>query len=157
MDSVASHKKFVEKYGLVFTLLADQKHTVIETYAVWKEKKNYGKVSMEVVRTTYLINEQGIIIKANDRVKAAEDPKKCCRNYNNENNIISSKKMNINLDTLEPMGLAMFIDRSTEIKGESKDELKELCTRTWLLQYLRMGILNIYSNILGYYQRSMVF
>ena len=47
---------------MVFTLLADQKHTVIETYAVWKEKKNYGKVSMEVVRTTYLIDEQGIII-----------------------------------------------------------------------------------------------
>ena len=72
-----------------------------------------------------------------------------------------AKKMNINLDTLEPMGLPMFIDRSTEIlawlKGKSKDELKELRTSTWLLQYLRMGILNIYSNILGYYQRSMVF
>ena len=54
-DSVASHKKFVEKYGLVFTLLADPERTVIETYDVWKEKKNYGKVSMGVVRTTYLI------------------------------------------------------------------------------------------------------
>ena len=75
-DSVASHKKFVEKYGLVFTLLADPERTVIETYDVWKEKKNYGKVSMGVVRTTYLIDEQGIIIKANDRVKAAEDPEK---------------------------------------------------------------------------------
>ena len=62
-----------------------------------------------------------------------------------------AKKMNINLDTLEPMGLPMFIDRSTEIlawlKGKSKDELKELRTSTWLLQYLRMGILNIYRNI----------
>ena len=76
MDSVASHKKFVEKYGLVFTLLADPDRTVIETYDVWQEKKNYGKVSMGVVRTTYLIDEQGIIIKANDRVKAAEDPEK---------------------------------------------------------------------------------
>ena len=75
-DSVASHKKFVEKYGLVFTLLADPDRTVIETYDVWQEKKNYGKVSMGVVRTTYLIDEQGIIIKANDRVKAAEDPEK---------------------------------------------------------------------------------
>ena len=75
-DSVASHKKFVEKYGLVFTLLADPERTVIETYDVWQEKKNYGKVSMGVVRTTYLIDEQGIIIKANDRVKAAEDPEK---------------------------------------------------------------------------------
>ena len=43
-------------------------------YDVWKEKKNYGKVSMGVVRTTYLIDEQGIIIKANDKVKAADDP-----------------------------------------------------------------------------------
>ena len=62
-----------------------------------------------------------------------------------------AKKMNINLDTLESMGLPMFIDRSTEIlawlKGKSKDELKELRTSTWLLQYLRMGILNIYRNI----------
>lgn len=65
--------------------------------------------------------------------------------------------MNINPDTLEPMELPMFIDRSMEIKGKSKDELKELRTSTWLLQYLRMDILNIYSNILGYYQRSMVF
>ena len=47
---------------------------VIEAYDVWKEKKNYGKVSMGVVRTTYLIDEQGIIIKANDKVKAANDP-----------------------------------------------------------------------------------
>ena len=61
---------------MVFKLRAEQKRTVIEIYAVWQEKKNYGKVSMGVVRTTYLIDEQGIIIKANDRVKAAEDPEK---------------------------------------------------------------------------------
>ena len=73
-DSVASHKKFEEKYGLAFTLLADPERTVIEAYDVWKEKKNYGKVSMGVVRTTYLIDEQGIIAKANDKVKAADDP-----------------------------------------------------------------------------------
>ena len=72
-DSVASHKKFEEKYGLAFTLLSDSERTVIEAYDVWKEKKNYGKVSMGVVRTTYLIDEQGIIVKANDKVKAAED------------------------------------------------------------------------------------
>lgn len=48
--------------------------SVNEAYDVWKEKKNYGKVSMGVVRTTYLIDEQGVIIKANDKVKAAEDP-----------------------------------------------------------------------------------
>ncbi len=58
-DSVASHKKFEEKYGLAFTLLADPERKVIEAYDVWKEKKNYGKVSMGVVRTTYLIDEQG--------------------------------------------------------------------------------------------------
>ena len=50
--SVASHKRFEEKYGLAFTLLADPERKVIEAYDVWKEKKNYGKVSMGVVRTT---------------------------------------------------------------------------------------------------------
>jgi len=75
-DSVASHKKFEEKYGLAFTLLSDTDKTVIEAYDVWKEKKNYGKVSMGVVRTTYLIDEEGIIIRANDKVKVAEDPEK---------------------------------------------------------------------------------
>lgn len=75
-DSVESHKKFEEKYGLAFTLLADPERKVIEAYDVWKEKKNYGKVSMGVVRTTYLIDEKGVIIRANDKVKAAEDPEK---------------------------------------------------------------------------------
>lgn len=75
---MASHKKFQEKYGLAFTLLADPERKVIEAYDVWKEKmwkekKNYGKVSMGVVRTTYLIDESGIIVRANDKVKAAND------------------------------------------------------------------------------------
>ncbi len=73
-DSVASHKKFEEKFGLPFTLLSDTELTVIKAYDVWKEKKNYGKVSMGVVRTTYLIDEKGIITKANDKVKAADNP-----------------------------------------------------------------------------------
>ena len=73
-DSVASHKRFEEKQNLAFTILADTERKVIEAYDVWKEKKNYGKVSMGVVRTTYLIDEEGIIIRANDKVKAAEDP-----------------------------------------------------------------------------------
>ena len=73
-DSVASHKKFEEKYNLGFTLLADPELQAIQAYDVWKEKKNYGKVSMGVVRTTYLIDEQGIIIKAFGKVKAAENP-----------------------------------------------------------------------------------
>lgn len=75
-DSVASHKKFEEKYGLGFTLLSDPERKVIEAYDVWKEKKNYGKVSMGVVRTTYLIDENGMIIRANDKVKAADDAEK---------------------------------------------------------------------------------
>ena len=75
-DSVGSHKRFEEKFQLAFTLLSDPERKVIEAYDVWKEKKNYGKVAMGVVRTTYLIDEQGIIIKSNDKVKAAEDPEK---------------------------------------------------------------------------------
>ena len=73
-DSVASHKKFEENYGLKFTILSDPDKTVIQSYDVWKEKKLYGKVSMGVVRTTYIIDENGIIIKAFDKVKAAENP-----------------------------------------------------------------------------------
>ena len=75
-DTIASHKRFEEKQNLGFTILADPERKVIETYDVWKEKKNYGKVSMGVVRTTYLIDEEGIIIRANDKVKATEDPQK---------------------------------------------------------------------------------
>ena len=73
-DSVASHKRFEEKYGLLFVLLSDTERTVIEAYDVWKEKKLYGKVSYGVVRTTYLINEDGVIEKAFDKVKAADNP-----------------------------------------------------------------------------------
>ena len=73
-DSVKSHKNFETKYELPFTLLSDPELTCIQAYDVWKEKKNYGKVSMGVVRTTYLINEEGIIEKAFDKVKAADNP-----------------------------------------------------------------------------------
>ena len=75
-DTVASHKRFEEKQGLTFTILSDPELKVIQAYDVWKEKKNYGKVSMGVVRTTYLFDEDGVIIKANDKVKAADDPAK---------------------------------------------------------------------------------
>lgn len=75
-DSVASHKRFEEKQNLSITILSDTDRSVIEAYDVWKEKKNYGKVSMGVVRTTYLIDEDGVIIMANDKVKAADDPEK---------------------------------------------------------------------------------
>ena len=73
-DSVASHKKFEEKYGLPFTLLSDPEKEVLQAYGVWQEKKNYGKVTMGVVRTTYLINEDGIIEKAFGNVKAGDNP-----------------------------------------------------------------------------------
>ena len=73
-DSVASHKRFEEKYGLPFVLLSDTERTVIEAYDVWKEKKLYGKVSYGVVRTTYLIDEDGVIERAFDKVKAADNP-----------------------------------------------------------------------------------
>ena len=73
-DSVASHKRFEEKQGLTITILADTELKAIKAYDVWHEKKMAGKVSMGVVRTTYLIDENGIIIKANDKVKAATDP-----------------------------------------------------------------------------------
>lgn len=75
-DSVASHKKFEEKYNLSFTLLSDTELDAIQAYDVWKEKKNYGKVYMGVVRTTYLIDESGVIEKAFSNVRAAENPGK---------------------------------------------------------------------------------
>lgn len=75
-DSVASHKKFEEKYNLSFTLLSDTELDAIQAYDVWKEKKNYGKVYMGVVRTTYLIDEKGVIEKAFSNVRAAENPGK---------------------------------------------------------------------------------
>ncbi len=73
-DSIASHKKFQEKYGLPFTLLSDPELSAIQAYDVWQEKNMYGKKTMGVVRTTYLIDEQGMIIKAMGKVKAAENP-----------------------------------------------------------------------------------
>ncbi len=73
-DSVASHKKFEEKFGLPFILLSDETLETIKAYDVWKEKNNYGKKTMGVVRSTYLIDEKGRIIKAFSNVKAAENP-----------------------------------------------------------------------------------
>ena len=68
-DSVASHLKFAEKYELPFVLLSDPELQAIQAYGVWQEKKLYGKVSMGVVRSTYLINEQGMIEKVMPKVK----------------------------------------------------------------------------------------
>ncbi len=68
-DSVASHVKFAEKYGLPFILLSDPDRMAIEAYGVWQEKKLYGKVSMGVVRTTFIIDENGNISHIMPRVK----------------------------------------------------------------------------------------
>ncbi|MBR5114815.1 MAG: peroxiredoxin [Oscillospiraceae bacterium] len=75
-DSVASHKNFETKQGLTIMLLSDVEKKAIEAYDVWKEKKNYGKTTFGVVRTTYIIDEKGVIVFANDKVKAAEDAEK---------------------------------------------------------------------------------
>lgn len=73
-DSVQSHKKFAEKYSLPFTLLSDVSLDTLKAYDVWKEKKLYGKTFMGVVRTTYLIDENGVIIRAEEKVNAGENP-----------------------------------------------------------------------------------
>ena len=68
-DSVASHVKFAQKYDLPFILLSDPELQAIQAYDVWQEKKLYGKVSMGVVRSTYIIDENGVIEKALPKVK----------------------------------------------------------------------------------------
>ena len=68
-DSAASHLKFAQKYELPFVLLSDPELQAIQAYGVWQEKKLYGKVCMGVVRSTYLINEEGVIEKVMPKVK----------------------------------------------------------------------------------------
>lgn len=73
-DSVASHKNFESNYSLPFTLLSDTELTAIKAYDVWKEKTMYGKKYMGIERSTYLIDENGFIVKAFAKVKAPENP-----------------------------------------------------------------------------------
>ena len=68
-DSVASHQKFAQKHELPFILLSDPELTAIQAYGVWQEKKNYGKVSMGVVRSTFVISPDGVIEKVMPKVK----------------------------------------------------------------------------------------
>ena len=68
-DSTTSHQKFADKYNLPFILLSDPERQAIEAYGVWQEKKNYGKVSMGVVRSTFVIDENGVIEKVMPKVK----------------------------------------------------------------------------------------
>ena len=73
-DSVESHRKFADKYNLTFTLLSDPEKEVVQAYDVWKEKNMYGKISMGVIRSTYLIDEEGIIVKAFSKVNSTKNP-----------------------------------------------------------------------------------
>ena len=82
-DSVASHKRFQEKYQLPFVLLSDPELETIQAYDVWKEKNMYGKKVMGVVRTTYLINEDGIIEQALEKVKTTTNPQQMLEMINN--------------------------------------------------------------------------
>ena len=69
-DSVASHAKFRKKYGLNFALLADEDHAVAEAYGVWQEKSLYGRTYMGIERSTFLIDEKGVVMEAWRKVKA---------------------------------------------------------------------------------------
>lgn len=73
-DTVKSHKKFEEKYDLPFILLADPDRKVLQEYDVLKEKTMYGKKVMGTVRTTFIIDENGVIQDIREKVKPAEDP-----------------------------------------------------------------------------------
>ena len=67
-DSLASHQRFIEKYQLPFHLISDTDMTILKSYEAWGEKKNYGKVTMGTLRTTYVIDEQGMIVDAIGKV-----------------------------------------------------------------------------------------
>ncbi len=73
-DSTVSHEKFASKHSLPFILLSDPERSAIEPFGVWQEKKLYGKTSMGVVRTTFLINERGVVEKVFKKVKPDSDP-----------------------------------------------------------------------------------
>ena len=68
-DSTASHQRFAEKYNLPFILLSDPERKAIEAYGVWQEKKLYGKVSWGIVRSTFIVDEAGVIIAVMPKVK----------------------------------------------------------------------------------------
>lgn len=73
-DSEKSHKNFADKYSLPFILISDPERDAIEKFGVWQEKKLYGKINMGIVRTTFIIDEQGNIEKIFDKVKAEDNP-----------------------------------------------------------------------------------
>lgn len=69
VDDEKSHQKFIAKYELPFSLIADTDHKVVEAFGVWREKKNYGRTYMGIVRTTFIINEEGVITEVIEKVK----------------------------------------------------------------------------------------
>jgi len=71
-DGAASHQKFRAKFSLPFYLLSDPEHTVLEAYGAWGEKKMYGKTYMGVLRSTFVIDEEGALIKVFEKVKVAQ-------------------------------------------------------------------------------------
>lgn len=71
-DDTKSHKKFEEKHELPFTIIADTERTIIEAFGVWGEKQMYGKKYMGLMRTTFLINEKGIIVKVIAKPKSKQ-------------------------------------------------------------------------------------
>lgn len=73
-DTVESHKKFQQKFSLTFPILSDSQLSAIKQYDTWKLKKFMGRENMGILRTTYLIDENGIIIFGSDKVKAADNP-----------------------------------------------------------------------------------
>ncbi len=82
VDSVASHKKFSEKYKLPFTLLADEDKKVVEKYGVWQEKSMYGRKYMGTVRNSYLVNPEGKIVKIYEKVKPAVHAEEVLKDIN---------------------------------------------------------------------------
>jgi peroxiredoxin Q/BCP len=72
VDDEKAHQKFISKYNLNFPLIADTDHQLVEAYGVWQEKSMYGKKYMGTVRTTFVIDEQGLIVDIIDKVKTAE-------------------------------------------------------------------------------------
>lgn len=81
-DSIASHQKFIAKYGLKFNLITDTDKVILDAYGAWGEKKLYGKVSMGVLRSTFVINEQGIIEKIIRKVDTKDHVNQIYKNLN---------------------------------------------------------------------------
>jgi len=81
-DSVASHKKFADKFGLSFNLIADTEKTILQAYGAWGEKSMYGRKYMGVLRTTYIINDKGIIDEVFEKVKTSDHTNQIVKTLN---------------------------------------------------------------------------